>query len=59
VVTLAVYFYFLASLFGAQWVMPATEEVKITFLFEPAFALCSNLKVIVSQEATFLGWFFL
>ena len=27
VVTLAVYFYFLASLFGAQWVMPATEEV--------------------------------
>jgi hypothetical protein len=26
-VTLAVYFYFLASLFGAQWVMPATEEV--------------------------------
>jgi hypothetical protein len=30
VVTLAVYFYFLASLFGAQWVMPATEEVGST-----------------------------
>jgi hypothetical protein len=36
VVTLAVYFYFLASLFGAQWVMPATEEVQMTFLFKPA-----------------------
>ena len=36
--TLAVYFYFLASLFGAQWVMPATEEVN------PVFALFPNLK---------------
>ena len=27
VVTLGVYFYFIAALFGSQWVMPATEEV--------------------------------
>lgn len=56
VVTLAVYLYFLASLFGAQWVMPATEELhkkiyKTTArldLFYPFF--------LTLQFAFYVGW---
>jgi len=56
VVTLAVYFYFIAALFGSQWVMPATEEAHSMIyktsarldLFYPFF--------LTLQFAFYIGW---
>jgi len=56
VVTLAVYFYFIAALFGSQWVMPASEEAHAMIykttarldLFYPFF--------ITLQFAFYIGW---
>ena len=46
-VTLAVYFYFLAALFGAQWVTPASSEA-----YEKIYKTTGRYKLI---HSTYLG----
>ena len=44
-VTLAVYFYFLAALFGAQWVTPASSEA-----YEKIYKTAGRYNLIHSTE---------
>jgi len=56
VVTLAVYFYFIAALFGSQWVMPASEEAH-SMIYKTSARLDLVYPFFLTlQFAFYIGW---
>jgi len=56
VVTLGVYFYFIAALFGSQWVMPATEEAH-SMIYKTTARLDLFYPFFVTLQFIFyIGW---